>query len=603
MKEMGYFLASVADIGQLETAAPVTASNSGVKTYHLANPSTGTQFYFLRNDSTTDLTFTLPFTTSDGSYTVPYSGTLQLNGKDMKVIVADYTMDSAHLVLSTSHLMTHGPVAGQDLVLLASRPGDTGETILRYPKASSGPRVTVLAGSGATSNWNTGNGDLRLDYTHQGVTRILVTPSSGEPLLVLAVDDGTAASFWRFITSDGLVLVSGPTLVRTATVSGSTLELTGDTSASTPLEVWVPAGVSSVSWNGTAVSVTATSSGSLASQNPLAGPPAVSLPSLGGWKYATENPESAIDFDDSSWTSADLTTSFSATPVPAGQPVLFIDDYGFHYGDVWYRGSWSGAAWRATAVSMSYQSGQVGMLLAWLDGEFIGSGQIPTPTSSQGTTQGWTQTVQASIPASSRTNGTHVLAVLVRPMSHQEDGGANNAFKQALGLTSVTFAGASPNVTWLIQGTVGGEASTVSARGPMNNGGLYGERSGWYLPAFNDAAWTSVSLPNTDPRPGVSWYRTTFTLSIPTGVDASLGLTISDEASKSYRAQIFLNGWNVGQYINGVGPQSTFVLPAGLLNLTSSNTLAIAVLAGGTTGGLGSLSLTNLGTVAGGPPA
>jgi hypothetical protein len=52
-----------------------------------------------------------------------------------------------------------------------------------------------------------------------------------------------------------------------------------------------------------------------------------------------------------------------------------------------------------------------------------------------------------------------------------------------------------------------------------------------------------------------------------------------------------------------VGPQSTFVLPAGLLNLNSSNTLAIAVLAGGSSGGLGSLSLTNLGTVAGGPPA
>jgi hypothetical protein len=27
------------------------------------------------------------------------------------------------------------------------------------------------------------------------------------------------------------------------------------------------------------------------------------------------------------------------TPVPAGQPVLFADDYGFHYGYVWYRGS------------------------------------------------------------------------------------------------------------------------------------------------------------------------------------------------------------------------------------------------------------------------
>jgi beta-galactosidase GanA len=602
MKEMGYFLTSVADIGQLATAAAVTASNSAVKTYHLTNPETGTHFYFARNDGSSDLTFTLPLSTSDGEFTVPYSGTLQLNGKDMKVIVADYTMDSAHLVYTTSHLMTHGPVAGQDLVLLASRPGDIGEINLRYPKTSAAPQVSVLAGSGVTSSWNGTTGDLRLDYTHQGVTRILVKPSGGEPLLVLAVDDGTAASFWRFVTSAGLVLVSGPALVRTAAVSGSVLELAGDTSASTPLEVWAPAGVSSVSWNGTAVAVTTTSSGSLASRAPLAGPGSVMLPSLGGWKYSTENPESAVDFDDSAWMQANLKASFSKTPVPPGQPVLFADDYGFHYGDVWYRGSWSGVA-GATAVSLSYQSGQVGMLLAWLDGEFIGSGQISTPTSGQATTQGWTQTVNASIPASSRTSGSHVLSVLVRPMSHQEDGGADNSFKQALGLTSVTFTGASPAVTWLVQGTVGGETQSVPPRGPLNNGGLYGERSGWYLPAFDDAQWASVSLPNNDPRPGVSWYRSTFPLNVPTGTDASLGLTISDEASKSYRAQIFLNGWNVGQYVNGVGPQSTFVLPTGLLNLNSANTLAIAVLAGGSTGGLGSLSLTNLGTVAGGPPA
>jgi hypothetical protein len=88
--------------------------------------------------------------------------------------------------------------------------------------------------------------------------------------------------------------------------------------------------------------------------------------------------------------------------------------------------------------------------------------------------------------------------------------------------------------------------------------------------AFGDAQWADVSLPNNDPRPGVSWDRSAFPLNVPAGVDASLGLTISDQASKSYRAQIFLNGWNVGQYVNGVGPQSTFVLPAGLLNLKST---------------------------------
>ena len=143
----------------------------------------------------------------------------------------------------------------------------------------------------------------------------------------------------------------------------------------------------------------------------------------------------------------------------------------------------------------------------------------------------------------------------------------------------------------------------------MNNGGLYGERAGWYLPGYPDGTWAPVSLPNSDPLPGVAWYRTTFTLNEPAGADASLGLAISDATAKAYRATIFLNGWNLGQYINNVGPQHTFVLPNRILRAgigdDGRNTLAIAVItnnAGGGPGGggLGSVSLTNLGTVAGG---
>jgi hypothetical protein len=109
----------------------------------------------------------------------------------------------------------------------------------------------------------------------------------------------------------------------------------------------------------------------------------------------------------------------------------------------------------------------------------------------------------------------------------------------------------------------------------------------------------------------VAWYRTRFRLDIPLGLDASLGLTITDDPSKAYRALIFINGWNFGQYINGVGPQTTFVLPAGILDPRGDNTLAIAVTTGGLpaggvntsatiNGGLGAVTLVNLGTVAGG---
>lgn len=109
----------------------------------------------------------------------------------------------------------------------------------------------------------------------------------------------------------------------------------------------------------------------------------------------------------------------------------------------------------------------------------------------------------------------------------------------------------------------------------------------------------------------MAWYRTRFRLAIPFGVDASLGLMITDDPSKAYRALIFVNGWNLGQYINGVGPQTTFVLPAGILDPRGDNTLAIAVTSGGlpaggvntsstVSGGLGAVALVNLGTVAGG---
>jgi hypothetical protein len=251
MKEMGYFLQSVTDVAKVDPAAPVAASNSLVKTYHLTNPDTGTHFYFVRNDHAADLTFTLPVATADGSYTVPQTGTLQLDGKDMKVLVAAYRLESAHLVYTTSHLMTHAALDGQDIALLASRPGDDGETVLRYPaaapgsastgSASTGPAVTVVAGSPVTSAWDPATGDLLLSYTHSGVTQVRIDPGgAARPLLLVLIDDIAAATFWRFDTAAGPVIVSGPELVRSATLRGPVLELTGDTTAATPLEVWGP---------------------------------------------------------------------------------------------------------------------------------------------------------------------------------------------------------------------------------------------------------------------------------------------------------------------------------------------------------------------------
>jgi beta-galactosidase GanA len=199
---------------------------------------------------------------------------------------------------------------------------------------------------------------------------------------------------------------------------------------------------------------------------------------------------------------------------------------------------------------------------------------------------------------------------MVRNGGHNEDGGVNDAHKEGRGLISVAYADAGggtiqPAVTWKIQGNQGGESIADTVRGPMNNGGLFGERNGWYLPGFADSGWATRPVPDTAATAGTSWYRTTFSLNVPAGHDASLGLTIGDPAtprsSRHYRVLIFVNGWNLGQYVADVGPQHTFVLPTGVLNAQGQNTLALAVTSdGGAANALERVQLTTLAVARGG---
>ena len=195
-----------------------------------------------------------------------------------------------------------------------------------------------------------------------------------------------------------------------------------------------------------------------------------------------------------------------------------------------------------------------------------------------------------------------MLSVLVRRMQHDMDGRALDTHKAARGLTGAVLdaaEGAAPKVSWRIQG----ERAPDPVRGPQNTGGLYGERHGWHLPGARDGDWTPVDLPRAGRRQGVTWYRTTFRLAVDPRVDASVGLVLDDDPARAWRAQIFLNGWNLGQYVNDVGPQHTFVLPNGILRTRGTNTLALAVLADGTTGsGPRDVRLALLGSAAGGVP-
>ncbi|MFF9309282.1 beta-galactosidase [Streptomyces sp. NPDC014748] len=586
MHQTGHMLRTIPDFAKLDRAADVRAP--GLTTYHLRNPDTGAHVYVLRNDGEQKVSSTLRISGGDE---LP----VDVPGRDARLLVTGLRLGARRLRSVTAQPMLFMSAGRQDIVVFCGRRGDMARVVLECPEE---PLVTRLSQQ-AADVWADGLLRLTAPLGAGGLVGARVEGDGNDrPLLVLFADDAASLRLWPYDTPSGSVLVYGPGLLRTAALRDSTVHLTGDTAAPAGLEVWGPRGADAVTWNGRAVPTVATGADSLRAAAPLPGVPKLRLPALGGWRARTENPESAPGFDDSAWRVADKKASHSTTPVPEGRPVLFADDYGFHYGDVWYRGTLTDAA-GLESVKLSYSTGTLGLLMAWLDGEPLGTHRMPVPDNSTIRKGTWTDTAVFEVPGQLRAGGRHVLSVLVRRMAHDQDGASRDTHKAARGLTAVSFTGAAPKAVWRIQG----EAAPDPVRGPLNNGGLYGERAGWHLPGFPDGDWEPVAFPRAEWRQGVTWYRTTFRLAVPTGVDASVGLTFQDDPGRAYRAQIFLNGWNLGQYVNDVGPQHTFVLPNGILRTRGTNTLALAVLSEArTASGPGRVELTLLGGTAGGVP-
>ena len=148
--------------------------------------------------------------------------------------------------------------------------------------------------------------------------------------------------------------------MRSASVKGGTLALTGDTREASPLEIWAPAGVRNLTWNDAKVAFARTPSGSLAATAPLPGPADFALPALAGWRTAPGSPEADPGFDDSDWQKIDNRAYASITARADGQPNMLMDAYGFHEGDVWYRGRFTGST-DAQRVNVYYGAGGSGM--------------------------------------------------------------------------------------------------------------------------------------------------------------------------------------------------------------------------------------------------
>jgi len=580
-KRIGYLLHAVTPITQTDAMAPGRLDNPRLVDRARINPDTGLQLHLVRHGDTTAATVEsthLALALKEGRFDVPQqpSTAITLDGRESKLLLADYTFGATRLVYATSELMTDATIGGRDVAVLYGRHGSDGETLLGF---AARPKVTVLAGQVA-SHWD--KHGLRLDYRHDGLARVLID-GGRRPLLLLIGDERATQRIWRQDTAQGPVLMLGSHLLRSAKYDGGTLALTGDGDRQAEAELFA-GGVDKVSWNGRPLAATRTASGSLAVTLPVPRP--VVLPALDHWTMRDGAPEIARGYDDAKWRVADRTTTASVT-TPGTLPVLFADDYGFHTGNTWYRGHFTVDAGHAAPMGLKLQvlsGGRGGAFSVWLNGHFLGS-----------VTQ--SEVGAFSFPVAMLVPGDNVVSVLTVDMGHEEDYDSTGENRTARGIVSAKPLGADAKaITWRIQGA---RVDQDPARGPYNFGGLYGERHGWPLKPGRAADWKPATLPADTDRPGVTWYRTRVALDLPRGQDTSLSLQIKDPPGRHYRATIFVNGWQMGNDIAELGPQHRFPIPNGVIDPHGDNDITIAVWkTDATPGGLGAVSLVEDGSYA-----
>ncbi|MGP4023495.1 beta-galactosidase [Actinomadura sp. 3N407] len=574
-KRQGLFVTTVAPLTKTDPATAPASDNPSVRTEARANPDTGTQFVLVRHadrktdgDESADLTWTTP----DGTYDLP----VRLEGRDAKILMAGYDMGGQRLAATTSELLTHTAADGRDIAVLYGTEGVAGTTVLRY---GTRPDVKVLSGSVKTSFTD---GDLKLDYTHKGLARVEITGGGRKPLLLLLGTDEEAAEFWR----SGNTLIRGTHLVRSAQTKGDTVAIRADLAKTTEFEVFTSA--RHVTLNGRGTRTRTTPSGTLVAR--AKGPRPVKLPALKYWRGEQGAPESAPGFDDSDWRIADRTTTVSPIK-PKKPPVLYADDYGFHHGHVWYRGHFT-ATGSESSVELNAITGKGGIYQVWLNGRYLGSAAGGEQKDADAPVNENPGPGTFEIPPDLLGKGEKaVLSVLVENMGHNDDWTADDVrHKQPRGLVNADMT--TNPVTWRIQGT----RAQDPLRGPLSTGGLYGERNGWHLPSAPTRTWTRTS-PSRPTTPGVHWYTTKVRLALPRTQDVPVTLHFNKGKGR-YRALIFVNGWNLGEYVNGE-IQHDFALPNGILDPRGHNTLTLALITEDDSKP-GAVSLTAAGNVRGG---
>ncbi|KAF3921690.1 Beta-galactosidase [Orbilia brochopaga] len=514
---------------------------------------------------------------------------LKLQPRDSNILVTDYRAGNAYILYSTAEIYTWKEIDGVTYILVYGDVGERHETAFKVPT-----KVEVhTTGSEEAVDWmyDANEGLLGLGFT------ILDGPSQilrlGKMITLVIQSRQVALKTWILDTQPPAI-VEGGYLIRSAHITGSKLHLVGDLDQATQLHILAAKSVKHVTFNGKDIDTQYADDGWLyAALAPKL--PKITLPELSklDWKVSNSLPEISSSYDDSRWVTADNTYTPNKEK-PSTEQILYASDYGFHSGNILWRGHFT-ASGGEEEFSLEIQGGQAFGYSIWDNGDYVGfwEGDVTTERHKG----------SFKLPKAWKQGEKHVITILQDHMGLEECWtAATEDFKAPRGLFSYSFKGNSPKlVHWKLTGNLGGEKYIDLERGPYNEGGLYAERQGWHLPGFDDSDWSAGTPLKGLKEPGVAFYRATFDLHVPAGVDYPMAIEYSNSTNSYYRSQIYINGYQFGKYVNSIGPQTSFFVPQGILNYNGTNTIGISLWAMQPAGAhLRSLDLRILGKVEGG---
>lgn len=337
----------------------------------LVNPDTKAGFYIARHNdssSTANTDFKLTVATIEGELELPLvASAITLGGRQSKVIVTDYSFGS-RVQYSTAQVFFAGVIDGRDVLFL-------------YGDSSQGHEAAIYF-TGTPNQLHLRSPLVSIESRSKGATIVvflpgiqgLVTLYDSDTQLVLFGDTETAGTFWSpVIAGDeadplrnfwGLgtntsILIGGPYLVRSASITGTELALRGDLSEGARLTVIAPNRIRSISWNGELISGDLASVGGFVGQLELGtGFGGIKVPELKDWKYKDSLPEIGRRFDDGTWAVANHTsTNIPLKPYYGDGRVLYGCDYGFCENIVLWRGHFV-ASGAEKSVNLSINGGE-----------------------------------------------------------------------------------------------------------------------------------------------------------------------------------------------------------------------------------------------------